>query len=166
MTLLIKERSQWHLLVINAFKLPQQSYSECDCHTLLKKIILIWIFLIGNHFPLVLNGGIGEQQKRKEKNRDYLNYINTKLQTWNVSWIIKMNNSNADAIYHNMCAVNAYSALLKAFMIVCIIDCTKIKVGILQPKQSCLRWVWGSESCVNPAVFMHKVQWPSQHQYC
>lgn len=42
-----------------------------------------------------------------------------------------MNNSNADAIYHNMCAVNAYSALLKAFMIVCIIDCTKIKVGIL-----------------------------------
>lgn len=77
---------------------------------------------MGNDFPLVLNGGIGEQQERKQQ--DLLNYINTKLQTWNVSWIIKMNKSNADAIYHNMCAVNAYSALLKAFMIVCIINCT------------------------------------------
>ncbi len=50
----------------------------------------------------------GATEKKKQK---LLDYINTKLQTWNVSWIIKMNNSNADVIYHNMCAVNAYSAL-------------------------------------------------------
>lgn len=89
--------------------LTHQSHLECDCHTLLKKIILIQIFLTGNDFPLLLNVGAGEQQKRKKQK--LLDYINTKLQTWNVSWIIKMNNSNADVIYHNMFAVNAYSAL-------------------------------------------------------
>jgi len=60
----------------------------------------------------------------ERKQQDLLHYINTKLQTWNASWIIKMNNSNADAVYHNMCAVNAYSALLKAFKIVCIVNST------------------------------------------
>lgn len=57
---------------MNAFKLTQQSHSECDCDTLLKKLILIRIFLIGNDFPLLLTTGIEEQQKRKKHKLAYL----------------------------------------------------------------------------------------------
>lgn len=42
-----------------------------------------------------------------------------------------MNNSSADTIHHNMCALNAYSALSKAFMI-----CPPIMVGIFYPESA------------------------------
>lgn len=56
-------------------------------------------------FPITAKCRHRGATQMKKKKHQLSDYINSKLQTWNVSWIIKMNNSNADVIYHDICVL-------------------------------------------------------------